>query len=216
MIAVKDPEYNECLYGRSGADALCAGCGYPADYLSRTFADEDWAAAQPWCLSCRPRRGRPPHHGERVVRAWIFQATCTRCSAAATRAITDPGDPPLSVLRRGKAAADLADIMSRATGYCEEHVPIQTLGAQAAAAAHPYADPDQLRRALEHPAATSYGAVARLLAVKDGGTTTKALLRNHAMHLAADPTFPPLPQPRTPAEWGALAWSDRREAGATT
>lgn len=216
MIAVKDPRYNDALYGRTGTDALCQGCARPADYLARDTESDPWSSTQGWCLTCRPRRGRPPHHGERTIRAWISTHTCSTCQAPATHAITAATDPALSVLRRGKAVSELSDILTRANAYCDEHVPIQTLGAKAAAAAHPYADAARLRTALEDPAAASYGAIAKLLGVRDGGTTTRSLLRNHAAHLAADPTFPPLPAPRTQSEWGALAWAQRHAERAAT
>ena len=207
MIHTKDPEYNDALYGPTGTRTRCQ-CGAPADYLTRPTDQTPWTQGTGWCLPCAPRRGRRPHHGERAIRAWLTQSTCA-CGAPATVVMSAPQDPPISKLRRGQDPHALPAILSRATGYCDMHAPAPTRGRDVAAAAHPYANRALLREALLKPQATSYAAIARLLDVGDGGTTTRALLRNHAAHTLADPTFPPLPAPRTPQEWGAQGWAAR-------
>lgn len=211
MSKYTDPEHNDRLYGADGYAARCLECDRPADYLRRPDDDLPWTQATPWCLECWPRRGRRPHHGERYVRAALHRRQCAaaNCEAPATTATTGTGDPHLSQVRRGLQLDRLEEILQRATPYCPEHAPTSLLGPHGAAAAHPFANADLLRAAIADERATSLTTIGRLLGVKDGGTTTRSLLRNHARHVENDPTFPALPEPRTQAEWGALAWAQR-------
>lgn len=202
------PGYADRLYGLDGVSGRCTRCGVPADYLLRDPSQESWAAAAPWCLTCRPRRGRPPHHGERLIRAALHERSCSvsECSARATAAVTAAGDPHLSQLRRGPGQHDVVAIIGRADAFCDEHLPRRALGPARAAQEHPFADAQILRAAIEDPRAKSVTMIARLLGLRTGGSTRAALLRNHAAHRAKDPTYPPLPPTRSAAEWGASPW----------